>query len=130
MNWTMIYKKQVIGLFSGKSKSTLTQNNKHEKWFCPKKLSNNSLPLTPNKTEVWTCQSQKHIGLILDERLNFTERMWRVAQFGISHYLAFAWTFERMRIHANALFYLRLHELAWHSNGSMKCQTLECNSNG
>ena len=58
-----------------------------------------------------------------------------VALFGISHYLTFAWTFEHMRMHANAFFYLhvvfiRLHELAWHSNESIKCQTLECHSNG
>ena len=44
--------------------------------------------------------------------------MWCVARFGISHYLAFAWSFERMRMHANAFFYLhvvfiRLHELAF-----------------
>ena len=44
--------------------------------------SNNSLPLIVNKTEVNTCQSQKHLGLcqihlglILDERLNFTEHI-------------------------------------------------------
>ena len=38
--------------------------------------SNNSLPLTFNKTaEVRTCQSQKHLGLILDEQLNFTEHI-------------------------------------------------------
>ena len=36
---------------------------------------NNSLPLTFNKTEVRTCQSQKHLGLILDKWLNFTEHM-------------------------------------------------------
>ena len=46
------------------------------------------------------------------------QHMWCVARFGISHYLAFAWTFERMRMHANAFFYLhvvfiRLHELAF-----------------
>ena len=37
--------------------------------FSKKAESNNSLPLTFNKTEVRTCQSQKHLGLILDERL-------------------------------------------------------------
>ena len=63
------------------------------------------------------------------------KHMWCVARFWISHYLAFAWSFERMLMHANALFYLhivfiRLHELAWHSNGSIKCQTFECHSNG
>ena len=57
-----------------------------------------------------------------------------VARFGISHYLVFAWTFEWMQRYANAFPYLhvvfnRLHELAWHSNGSIKCQTLECHSN-
>ena len=31
--------------------------------------------------------------------------MWCVERFGISHYLAFAWPFERMRVHANAFFY-------------------------
>ena len=39
-----------------------------------------------------------------------------------------------VRTHANAFFYLhvvfiRLDELAWHSNGSIKCQTFECHSN-
>ena len=43
--------------------------------FSKKAKSNNSLPLTFNKTEVRTCQSQKHLGLILDERLNFTEHI-------------------------------------------------------
>ena len=60
--------------------------------------------------------------------------MWCVARSGISHYLAFAWSFERKRMHANAFFYLpvvsiRLCELAWRSNGSNKSQTLECWSN-
>ena len=37
------------------------------------------------------------------------------------------WSFKRMRMHANAFFYLhvvfiRLYELAWHSNGSIKWQ--------
>ena len=37
--------------------------------------------------------------------------------------------------HANTFFYLpvlstRLHELVWHANGSIKCQTLECHANG
>ena len=40
-----------------------------------------------------------------------------VARFGISHYLAFAWSFERMRMHGSAFYYLhavsiRLRELA------------------
>ena len=60
---------------------------------------------------------------------------WCVGGFGISHYLAFAWLFERMWMHAKAFFYLhavffRLHELAWYSNGSIKRQTFECHSNG
>ena len=29
---------------------------------------------------------------------------WYVAQFGISHFLAFAWLFERIQMHANAFF--------------------------
>ena len=51
--------------------------------FSEKVESNNSLPLTFNKTEIRTCQSQKHLGLILDEqlisdeRLNFTEHINR-----------------------------------------------------
>ena len=49
--------------------------------------------------------------------------------------ILFAWSLERMRMHINALFYLhiifiRLHELAWHSDDSIKCQTFECHSNG
>ena len=43
--------------------------------FSKKAKSNNSLSLTFNKTEVRTFQSQKHLGLILDERLNFTEHI-------------------------------------------------------
>ena len=43
--------------------------------FSKKAESNNSLPLTFNKTEVRTCQSQKQLGLILDKLLNFTEHM-------------------------------------------------------
>ena len=43
--------------------------------FSKKAESNNSLPLAFNKTEVRTCQSQKHLGLILDKRLNFTEHI-------------------------------------------------------
>ena len=61
--------------------------------------------------------------------------MWCVARFGVSHYLVFVWSFERMRMHANAFFYLPvvsigLYELAWRSNGSIKSQTLKCQSNG
>ena len=61
--------------------------------------------------------------------------MWCVARFGISHYLAFVWSFKRKRMHANTFFYLhlvsiRLGELAWSSNGSIKSQTLESKSNG
>ena len=69
------------------------------------------------------------------EVIAFRNNMWCVVRFWISHCLAFAWSLERMRMHANALFYLhivliRLYELAWHSNGSIKCQTFECHSNG
>ena len=61
--------------------------------------------------------------------------LWCVARFGISHYFAFAWSFERMRMHANTFFYLhavfiRLHELPWHSNGFIKCQACECHLDG
>ena len=51
--------------------------NKHaqEVIFSKKAESNNSLPLTFNKTEVRTCLSQKHLGLILDKRFNFTEHI-------------------------------------------------------
>ena len=43
--------------------------------FSKKAESNNSLPLIFNKTKVKTCQSQKHLGLILSKRLNFTEHL-------------------------------------------------------
>ena len=43
--------------------------------FSKKAESNNSLPLNFNKTEVRTCQSQKHLGLILDKWLTFTENI-------------------------------------------------------
>ena len=43
--------------------------------FSKKTETNNCLPLTFNKTEIRTCQSQKHLGLILDERFNFTEHI-------------------------------------------------------
>ena len=38
-------------------------------------------------------------------------------------------------MHANAFFYfhvvfIRWHELPWHSNRSIKCQTFDCHSNG
>ena len=51
--------------------------NKHaqEVIFSKKAESNNSLPLAFNKTEVRTCPSQKHLGLILDKRFNFTEHI-------------------------------------------------------
>ena len=46
-----------------------------EELIFPKKAeSNNSLPLF-NKIEIRTCQSQKHLVLILNERLNFTEHI-------------------------------------------------------
>ena len=43
--------------------------------------------------------------------------------------------FERIRMHTNAFlkFFsvsIDLHELAWHSSGPIKCETLECHSNG
>ena len=53
----------------------LTQKTSTRSDFLRKAGSNNSLPLTFNKTEVRTCQSQKHLGLILDERLNLTEHI-------------------------------------------------------
>ena len=61
--------------------------------------------------------------------------VWYVARYGISHCLAFAWSFERMRMYAAVFFFLHvificLHELPWHSNGSINCQTLACHSNG
>ena len=34
-----------------------------------------SLPLSCNKTEVRTCQSQKHLGFILDKQIHFTEHI-------------------------------------------------------
>ena len=42
-------------------------------------------------------------------------------------------SFQRMQMHANAFFYfhsvfIRLHKLAWHSNGSIKCEMFECHS--
>ena len=43
--------------------------------FSKKAESNNSLPLTLTKTKVRACQSQKHLGHILDKRLNFTEHI-------------------------------------------------------
>ena len=43
--------------------------------FSKKADSNNSLPLIFNKTEVRTCQSQKHLGPVLDKQLNFTEHI-------------------------------------------------------
>ena len=43
--------------------------------FSKKVESKNSLALTFNKTEVTTCLSQKHLGLILDEWLNLTEHI-------------------------------------------------------
>ena len=66
-----------MGLFSGKYNANLIQKkNKHKKRFFSKKTeSNNFLPLTFNKTEVRTCQSQKQLGFILDERLNSTEHI-------------------------------------------------------
>ena len=70
--------------------------------------------------------------------ISFTEdpgHKWCIAQFAISHYLVFVWSFEHMQMHANTFFYLpvlstRLHELVWHANGSIKCQTFECHANG
>ena len=53
----------------------LTQKTSTRSDFLRKAESNNFLPLTFNKTEVRTCQSQKHLGLILDERLNLTEHI-------------------------------------------------------
>ena len=75
----------------------------------------------------------------IETRMNMLQKLslwkWCVARFGISHYLAFAWSFKRMQMHANAFSYLhivsiRLHELAWRSNGSIKFQTVEFQSNG
>ena len=63
------------------------------------------------------------------------QHVWWVARFVISQYLTFAWSFKRMRMHTNAFFYLhvvfiRLHELTWHTNGSIKWRTFESHSNG
>ena len=73
----MIYKR-FMRLFSGKCNATLIQKKKTQVQnviFSKKAESNNFLPLTFNKTEVRTCQSQKHLGFILDERLNSTEHI-------------------------------------------------------
>ena len=43
--------------------------------FSKKAESSNSLPLTFSKAEVRTCQSQKHVGLLSVEQLNFTEHV-------------------------------------------------------
>ena len=43
--------------------------------FSKKAENNNSLPFAFNRTEVRTCQSQKHLRLISDKRLNFTEHI-------------------------------------------------------
>ena len=53
----------------------LTQKTSTRSDFLRKAESNNSLPLTFNKTEVRTCQSQKDLGLVLGKRLNFTEHI-------------------------------------------------------
>ena len=50
------------------------------------------------------------------------------------HSLFGACMIERMGMHANAFFYLpdvsiRLYDLAWRSNGFIKSQTLQCQSN-
>ena len=51
-----------------------------------------------------------------------------------SLFWGFVRSFKGMRMHANAFLYLpvasfRLYELAWRSNGSIKSQMLECQSN-
>ena len=61
--------------------------------------------------------------------------MWCVARFGISHYLAFVWSFEHIWMHANFFFFVHvvsicLYELVWRSNGSIKFPALEYQSNG
>ena len=60
--------------FHWKMKFNLDPNRQAQELTFSKKVENNNfLPLTFNKTELKTCQSEKHLGLILDERLNFTE---------------------------------------------------------
>ena len=66
----------------------------------------------------------KHLTTKIQEKIS---NMWCVVRFGIRHYLAFTWSSERMRMHANAFFYhhvvfICLHELARHSNRSVKCK--------
>ena len=51
------------------------KNQAQEVIFFMRAESKNCLPLTFNKTEVRTRQSQKHLGRILDERLDFTEHI-------------------------------------------------------
>ena len=43
--------------------------------FSKKSCIDNSLPITFNNTNVSTCTSQKHLGLLLDGRLNFNEHI-------------------------------------------------------
>ena len=62
--------------FHWKMKFNLDPNKQVQELIFSKKAENNNfLPLTFNKTELRTCQSQKHLGLILNERLNFTEHI-------------------------------------------------------
>ena len=46
------------------------------------------------------------IGYLCNDNKGKPLHMWCVARFGISHYMVFAWSFQRM--HANALFYLHI----------------------
>ena len=42
--------------------------------YCSKKANNvSSHPVTFNNTKVVTCSSQKHLGLVLDQQLNFND---------------------------------------------------------
>ena len=89
-------------------------------------------PSQPRKSKFW--KNEKNSRRYYQCNI-YDNHMWCVARFGISHYLAFVWLSECMQMHAHAFFYLpvvsiHLNELAWCSNGSIKSQMLECQSNG
>ena len=72
----MTWKKYAAGLSNGKWVSTLTLINKRKKLFFSRKLLKLNHPsLTCNGTCVTQSETQKHLEILLDSKLDFKEHI-------------------------------------------------------
>ena len=74
MNLIVTWKKSTIGHTNGKCSLTPILTNEQIKLFSLENLTQNSLPYPPvkfNENNITKCSYQKHLGIVLDSKLNF-----------------------------------------------------------